>query len=145
MEKNKTMLLTLVLLVIAAVVFFNFEKFTGKAVNTKDMTKLYVSSKADVMGQTNPVIEKGDYVYFTQVPGIEGGSGTMYIREMEGDRKWGKIVRTEEFDDCNSKVCRPGHTGTVNFKTYYDWEGKYCGEVTDFATWKKVTTCFTVK
>lgn len=145
MERNRTMVLTLVIVVIAAVVFFNFEKFTGKAVNTEDMTKLYVSSKADVMSETNPVIDQGDYVYFTVMPGAEGSNGQMYIREMEGGRKWGKIVRTEEFDDCNSRLCRPGHTGTVNFKTYYDWEGKYCAEVKDLNTWKKVTTCFTVR
>jgi len=144
MKDNKMILVTLVFVVIAALVFLNFEMFTGQ-VTKAEMTKLYVSSKADVMSQSNPIIGKGKYVYFTQIPGSEGGAGTMYIREMEGDRKWGKVVRTEEFDDCNSRICRPGSVGTVNFKTYYNWEGKYCAEVKDFETWKKVITCFTVK
>jgi len=144
LKDNKTILVTLVFVLIAGLIFLNFEKFTGQATKT-EMTKLYVSAKESVMSQTNPVIGNGEYVYFTQIPGSEGGAGMMYIREMEGDRKWGKIVRTEEFDNCNSRVCRPGHVGTVNFKTYYNWKGKYCAEVKDLDTWKTVKACFTVQ
>ena len=103
------------------------------------MTKLYVSHKADVMEEYNPVVKKGDYVYFTQMPGTKGGAGTLYIKEMDSERKWEQTVRTQKFDDCNSRICRKGNVGTLKFKTYHNWEGKYCGEVKDLATWKKVT------
>ncbi len=144
MADNKTIIVTLVLILVAALVSLNFEKFTGQATKT-ETTKLYVSSNAKVMDQNNPVVGKGEYVYFTEIPGIQGGSGTLYIREMSSGRKWGPIARTQVFKNCNSNKCNTGVTGTLNFRTYYDWEGKYCGEVTDFATWKTVTTCFTVK
>jgi len=144
MKNNRTILVTIVFILIAALVTLNFEKFTGHTTKT-EMTKLYVSSNVNVMSETNPAIGKGKYIYFTEIPGTEAGSGTLYIREMEGGRKWGKIVRTQKFENCNSNKCNPGITGTLKFKTYYDWEGKYCGEVKDLATWKKVTTCFTVK
>lgn len=141
---NRTIIVSLVVIIVAGLVFFNFERFTGEA--TKEaMTKLYVSSDVEVMSETNPVIGKGEYVYFTEMPGKLGGSGTLYIRSMSKDRKWGPIVRTQVFKNCNSNKCNPSQVGTLNFKTYYDWAGEYCGEVTDFATWKTVTTCFTVK
>ncbi len=142
---NKTLIVSLVIVVIAALVFLNFEKFTGEAIKKEQMTKLYVSSDIDVMSETNPVVDPGKYVYFTEVPGKQGGSGTLYIREMSSGRKWGPIVRTQVFKNCNSNKCNAGVTGTLNFKTYYDWKGQYCGEVTDFATWKTVTTCFLVE
>lgn len=141
---NKTLVVSLVVLVIAALVGLNFEKFTGEATKTP-MTKLYVASAPGVIDQTNPVIGKGKYVYFTEMPGSKGGSGTLYIRSMTKDRKWGPIVRTQVFKNCNSNKCNPSQVGTLNFKTYFNWVGEYCGEVTDFATWKKVTACFTVK
>lgn len=144
MANNRTILVTLVLILIAALVTLNFEKFTGQTTKI-EMTELYVSSKGGVVSETNPVISKGDSIYFTEVPGTKGGSGTLYIREIEGGRKWGKIVRTQVFDYCNSNKCNPGFTGTLKFQPYYNWEGKYCGEVKDLATWKKVITCFTVK
>ncbi|MBL7100361.1 MAG: hypothetical protein ISS23_00225 [Nanoarchaeota archaeon] len=144
MKDNKTILVTLVFLLVAVLIFFNFEKFTGQATKT-DMTNLYVSSKEAVMSESNPVVGKGKYIYFSQIPGTEGGSGTLYIREMEKGRKWGKIVRTQEFDNCNSRKCNYGVVGDLKFTTYYDWEGQYCGEIKDLATWEKVTTCFTVK
>lgn len=141
---NKTIIVSLVVIVVAGLVFFNFERFTGEA--TKEaMTKLYVSADDEEMEQVNPVIGKGEYVYFTEIPGKEGGSGTLYIREMSSGRKWGPIVRTQVFKNCNSNKCNPSQVGTLNFRTYYDWNGKYCGEVKDLATWKVVTTCFTVK
>ncbi len=142
---NKTLVVSLVVLIIAGVVFFNFEKFTGEAVKKTDMTKLYVATAPEVIDQVNPVIGKGKYVYFTEMPGNKGGSGTLYIRSMSKDRKWGPIVRTQVFKNCNSNKCNPSQVGTLNFKTYFDWAGEYCGEVTDFATWKTVKACFTVK
>lgn len=144
MVDSKNLVVTLVIVLVAAVVFFNFERFTGQATK-ESITKLYVSADPEEMSQTNPVVKKGEYVYFTEMPGKEGGSGTMYVRSMAEDRKWGPIVRTQVFKNCNSNICRTNQVGTLNFKTYYDWEGKYCGEVTDFATWKTVTACFTVK
>ncbi len=141
---NKTLIVSLVVVVIAVLVGLNFEKFTGEATKTP-MTKLYAASAPGVLDQVNPVIGKGKYVYFTEMPGNKGGSGTLYIRAMSKDRKWGPIVRTQVFKNCNSNKCNPSQVGTLNFKTYFDWAGEYCGEVTDFATWKKVTACFTVK
>lgn len=143
MENNRTVIVALVIAVIAAVVFLNFEKF-GE-ITKAEMTELYVSSEADVMSENNPVVGKGEYVYFTEIPGSEGGAGTLYVRSIENGRKWGQIVRTQTFKDCNERKCNPDQIGTLKFTTYYDWEGKYCGEVKDFATWKKVITCFTVK
>lgn len=142
---NKTLIVSLVVVVIAVLVGLNFEKFTGEATKKADMTKLYVSADEDEMDQYNPVVGKGEYIYFTEMPGKEGGSGTLYIRSMSSGRKWGPIVRTQVFKNCNSNKCNPSQVGTLNFKTYFDWEGQYCGEVTDLATWKTVTTCFTVK
>ncbi len=142
---NKTMIVSLVVLIIAGVVFFNFEKFTGEAVKKEEMTKLYVSASANEMEQVNPVIGNGKYVYFTEIPGKKGGSGTLYIRAMSKDRKFGPIVRTQVFKNCNSNKCNPNKVGTLNFKTYFDWAGEYCGEVKDLATLKTVKACFTVK
>ncbi len=142
---NKTVIVSLVVLIIAGVVFFNFEKFTGEAVKQTDMTKLYVATAPDVIDQFNPVIAKGKYVYFTEMPGKKGGSGTLYIRSMSKDRKFGQIVRTQVFKNCNSNKCNPSQVGTLNFQPYYEWAGEYCGEVKDLATLKTVKVCFTVK
>lgn len=144
MKDKKTILVALALVIVAAAVFFNIERFTGQATKS-EMTKLYVSSKADIMSEVNPTVDKGEYIYFTEIPGSEGGSGTLYVREMESGRKWGKIVRTQVFDHCNSRKCNPGQVGELKFKTYYNWEGEYCGEIKDLDTWKEVKTCFTVK
>lgn len=144
MVNNRTLIVSLVTLIIAVVVFMNFEKFTGQATKV-DTTKLYVSANPNEMSQVNPVIGKGQYVYFTEIPGPKGGTGTLYVREMSSGRKWGPIVRTQVFKNCNANKCNPSQTGTLNFKTYYGWSGKYCGEVKDLSTWKTVTACFTVK
>ncbi|MDP2909040.1 MAG: hypothetical protein Q8N77_04520 [Nanoarchaeota archaeon] len=143
MVNSRTLVVSLVVIIVAAIVFFNLERFVGEA--TKETaTKLYVSSKAGVMSETNPTIKPGTYVYFTEMPGKKGGSGTLYIRSMTDERKWGPIVRTQVFQNCNANKCNPSQVGTLNFKTYYGWKGKYCGEVKDLTTWKTTTACFTV-
>lgn len=145
---KRTVLISLVVLIIAAVVVFNFEKFTGQATGQgTQVTRMFISENPAIPNQETVVVDKGKAVYFTAIAGSEGSDGTLEIKHIEEGRTREQIVSTVVFDNCNSKRCNFKGMGTpfARINTYYDWEGEYCGVIKDFATEKEIRRCFRVR
>ncbi len=133
----------MVLVLIALVIAFNFEKFTGQAVKKTSVTKLYVSADPNIADQGEIAVTKGDEIYFTVDSGSKGSAGLVVIYDMNGARE--KRIQSLEVSNCGTSLCKAGTIGTVRSNVYYSWKGKYCARIRDIATNKDVQSCFTVR
>ncbi len=133
----------MVLVLIALVIAFNFEKFTGQAIKKTSVTKLYVSADPNIADQGEITVDRGDEIYFTVDAGSKGSNGLVIVYDMNGARE--RRIQSLEIVNCGSNLCKAGTIGTVRSNVYYNWEGKYCARVRDVATKKDVQSCFRVR
>lgn len=137
------MIVSLVLVLVALVVAFNFEKLTGQATKkVESVTKVYLSTDPDIADQGALVVNKGDTVYLTVDAGARGSSGTVVLYNMNAAKE--RRVKTMDLVGCGSS-CKVGTLGTAKVGMYYNWEGRYCVRVKDSGTGKDVQNCFTVR
>jgi hypothetical protein len=136
-------IISLVLILAALVVAFNFERFTGQAVRNIAPTKLYLSANPDIADQGSVTVNKGDPVYITVDAGSKGSSGTVVVYDMNTAKQ--RRVLTTELKNCSPGQCKSGVIGIGKISAYYNWQGKYCATVKDLATKKDIQSCFTVR
>lgn len=141
-SNQKTMIISLVFVLVALVVAFNFEKFTGQAAKNVQPTKIYISSDPDIVDLGSVTVSPGDDVYVTVDAGSKGSYGTVYIYDVNTARQ--KRVVSRELTNCGPTMCRSGVIGTAKIDVYSNWKGKYCATVQDLATKKNIQSCFTV-
>lgn len=137
------MIISLVVILVALVIAFNFEKFTGQATTKMTSTKLYLSTDPEIADQGEVTLNKGDILYITVDPGTKGSYGIVTIYDVNSVRE--RRIQTVELQNCATKQCKPGVIGTATQNIYYNWEGRYCARVKDLGTKKEVQSCFTVR
>lgn len=140
-SNQKTLIISLILVLVALVIAFNFEKFTGQ-VTKAATTKVYLSADPDIADQGQITVNKGDTIYFTVNPGSKGSSGLVTVYDANAAHI--RRIQTVELDNCGD-YCKAGVIGTGKVNVYYNWEGKYCAGVKDTATGKEVQNCFNVR
>ncbi|MFH1210839.1 MAG: hypothetical protein V1645_02890 [archaeon] len=136
------MIISLVLILAALVIAFNFEKFTGQATTNIAQTKLYLSADPEIADQGEIAVNKGQAIYITVDTGSKGSSGTVIIYDVNSAKQ--RRVLTTELKNCSPNQCKAGVIGTGKISAYYNWNGKYCATVKDIVTRKDVKSCFTV-
>lgn len=129
-------------ILVALVIAFNFEKLTGQATKRVIVTKIYLSSDSDIADQGEVSLNKGAPLYLTVDAGSKGSSGTVTVYDMNAVKA--KRIQTTELTNCGRTQCKPGVVGIARINMYYNWEGRYCATVKDLATNKEVQSCFTV-
>lgn len=133
----------LVVILVALVIAFNFEKFTGQATKRTSTTKIYLSSNPEIADEGAVSLDKGDYLYITVDAGSKGSYGIVTLYDTNSARE--RRIQTVELKNCATKQCKPGVLGTARVNVYYNWEGRYCARVKDLGSNKEVQSCFTVR
>ena len=163
-NKKTTMVVTILTVLVVGLVVVNFDRFTGSAVSSDGMVpKVYVSSKPDVISESNPVIKQGSNVYVTVETGGEGIKNPVNVySKVKSDyyaRDYYTYKRTDTarmrygtFGDgrasncasyCNAGKTVAGYVTTSNSAVW--GRGMYCAMAEDRISGKKAETCFTVE
>lgn len=139
-SSQKTVIISLVLILVAVMIAFNLEKFTGHATKISE-TKIYLSADPEIADQGDVVVDKGSSLYITADPGSSGCSKAVTIYDVNSIRE----IRVKTYDlNCGAQ-CNPGIIASGNINVYNNWEGKYCARVKDYASGNEVQSCFTVR
>lgn len=139
-SSQKTVIISLVLILVALLIAFNLEKFTGHTTRIST-TKLYLSADPEVADQGEVAVNKGDELYITVDPGSYGCARTVTIYDVNSINE--RRVKALELKNCGSQ-CNQGIIATGNINVYYNWEGKYCARVKDLGSGEEVQSCFSV-
>ena len=138
---KKLLIMSLAVIIAAAIVFFNFEEFTGQAGR---LTVLEKSLAAQPQGEGSvsvepKVITSGEKIYITIKPGDRCIDNEITIY------KKGKVLPAARFEKSAkykgsttgiSKYCGEGEA-IIKYKTWNSWEGDYYVEVKELP--QKVT------
>lgn len=142
MFDKKTALVSLVVLFVLGIVFFNLERFTGDV--TKSPPKVYLSLDPDVEDEEFLSASPGDKIFITVGTGSKGIRRTGYIYEYKtSTSSLGKA--TIEFDkNCGGGSCRANKVSWAEYKIPSYWKGTYCIRIAELRTNSMFEKCFTV-
>ena len=148
-ESRKILVPSLVLLALALLVTFNFDRFSGEAVKTRTLgqettTKIYVSADEDVASQDHPLVRAGHRVFFTVDVGSKGSKNALSIYDANSPRAL-KLATVTLHEGCGGSACRPYRRTSGFYHTLASWRGRYCAGLYDKGLKKEVESCFTVQ
>jgi len=139
------------IIVIAALVGLNFEKFTGQytvkegiaSSQADTISKVYVSTDPSIVKMDNPSIEIGSKLYFTVESGVEGCKRVLSVHKKSSGSK---VAQIELNQNCGGNKCRANQVTWADYRVPADWEGEYCGKVFDYGIndFVEPVACFTV-
>ena len=130
--EQKTLIITLSILIVVAAVAFNFEDFTGQA---SRLTVLQESLAAQPKGEGSvtvepKVIEAGDYIYITIKPGNTCIDNEITIYKTDRKLPVTRFKKSAQYKGSSTGTTKYCKEATIQYKTWNSWaEGDYYVQV----------------
>ena len=159
MDKDtKGLILALVVIVIVAIVAFNFQAYTGNLIDVRGLanyevttrgglvssnieesvSKIYVSTNLDVVDEDNPTIFAGEKFYVTVETGSQGSDNRLRAYSKDDFFQGGTRVFLKPCSD----NCNRNRVVSAEILSSSSWgDGEYCVSVRDGLTKQEVERC----
>ncbi len=127
MDNNKKILIAILIILVVAMVFFDYGNFTGQVVKSSSVVTISPNT-----------IKQSDYIEINAVPTVNGISKKFYICDDEDSCRWHSTLKI-----CQSYKC--ANPFSARYKIG-DWEpGVYYVKFYDYSLKDYIKTYFTVE
>lgn len=126
--EQKTLIITLSILIIVAAVAFNFEQFTGESTKLSVLQdSLTAQPKGSGSVSVEPkVIQAGEYIYITIKPGDTCIDNDISIYKTDRKLPVTRFKKSAQYKGSSTGTVKYCQEATVQYKTWNSWqEGDY--------------------
>lgn len=131
--EQKTLIITLSLLIIAAAVAFNFEEFTGKTYESVTVLQESLAEQPKGEGSVSvepKVITAGEYIYVTIKPGDRCIDNEITIYKTDKKLPVTRFKKSAQYKGSSTGTSKYCQEATIQYKTWNSWmEGDYYVQV----------------